>query len=317
MDLATADAVDPIEPWRARFSDATRELAAPVVVACSGGADSVALLALAADAALAPVAVHVDHGLRAGSDQDAARVRALAATLGARFRAVRVDVGLGSNLEARARDARYAALDAARVEVGADFVLVGHTADDQAETVLLNVLRGAASSGLAGMAARHGTVVRPLLDARRAELRALCATLGLAVFDDPMNDDRAFRRVAIRHDVLPYLSALAERDLVPVLARQAAILRSDSEFLDDLAARAWPGDDADGGGQGEARAASLAALPSPLARRALRQWLGAPPPSLAEVERVLAVARGDARATELSGGRAVRRSAGLLVLSVG
>jgi tRNA(Ile)-lysidine synthase len=110
--------------------------------------------------------------------------------------------------------------------------------------------------------------------------------------------------------VLPYLSALAERDLVPVLARQAAILRSDSEFLDDLAARAWPD-------QGEARATSLAALPSPLARRALRQWLGAPPPSLAEVERVLTVARGDARATELSGGRAVRRSAGLLVLSVG
>src|SRR4029077_8532404 len=120
--------------------------------------------------------------------------------------------------------------------------------------------------------------------------RALCAALGLAVFDDPMNDDRAFRRVAIRHDVLPYLSALAERDLVPVLARQAAILRSDSEFLDDLAARAWPGD----GAHGEARAASLAALPSPLARRALRQWLGAPPPSLAEIERVLAVANGDA-----------------------
>ena len=120
-------------------------------------------------------------------------------------------------------------------------VLVGHTADDQAETVLLNVLRGAASSGLAGMAARRGTVVRPLLDARRADTRALCAALGLPVFDDPMNDDRAFRRVAIRHDVLPYLSALAERDLVPVLARQAEILRSDSEFLDDLAARAWPG----------------------------------------------------------------------------
>jgi len=307
---ATATAVDPLEPWRARFADATRALAAPVVVGCSGGADSVALLALAVDAALAPVAVHVDHGLRPGSDADAEHVRGVATTLGATFRATRVGVEPGSNLEARARDARYAALDAARVDIGADVVLVAHTADDQAETVLLNVLRGAASSGLAGMAPRRGTVVRPLLDARRADTRALCAALGLPVFDDPMNEDRAFRRVAIRHDVLPYLSALAERDLVPVLARQAEILRSDSEFLDDLAGHAWPGD-------GEARAASLTALPVPLARRALRRWLGAPPPSMAEVERVLAVATGDARATELSGGRVVHRSAGLLVVSVG
>jgi tRNA(Ile)-lysidine synthase len=189
-------------------------------------------------------------------------------------------------------------------------VLVGHTADDQAETVLLNVLRGAAASGLAGMAPRHGALVRPLLELRRAETRALCDALGLAVIDDPMNDDRAFRRVAIRHDVLPYLSALAERDLVPVLARQAEILRSDTEYLDALAARAWPGDDGP-------RAASLTALPAPLARRALREWLGAPPPSMAEIERVLAVAAGDARATELAGARAVRRSAGVLVLTVG
>jgi tRNA(Ile)-lysidine synthase len=189
-------------------------------------------------------------------------------------------------------------------------VLVGHTADDQAETVLLNVLRGAAASGLAGMAARQGTIVRPLLDARRADTRVLCAAMGVSVFDDPMNDDRAFRRVAIRHDVLPQLSALAERDLVPVLARQADILRSDSEFLDDLAARAWPVDDVP-------RAAPLVALPAPLARRAVRRWLGAPPPSMAEVERVLAVASGRARATELAGGRRVRRSAGVLVLTVG
>jgi len=307
---ATAAAVDPLEPWRPRFVDATSGLAAPVAVACSGGADSVALLALAVDAGLAPVAVHVDHGVRDGSDRDAEHVRALASTLGAGFRAVKVEVAPGSNLEARARDARYAILDATRVEVGADVVLVGHTADDQAETVLLNVLRGAASAGLAGMAARHGTVVRPLLHARRSDTRSLCAALGLPVFDDPMNDDRAFRRVAIRHDVLPYLSALAERDLVPVLARQAEILRSDSEFLDDLAAHAWPGD-------GGSRAASLAALPLPLARRALRQWLGTPPPSMAEVDRVLAVARAEARATELAGGRAVHRSGGLLVLTVG
>jgi len=307
---ATADAVDPLDRWRAHFAAATSDLGAPVVVACSGGADSVALLALSVDAQLAPVAVHVDHGLRAGSEREADHVRALAAELGAGFRAARITVEPGPNLEARARVARYAALDVARGELGAEAVLVGHTADDQAETVLLNLLRGAAATGLSGMARRNGSSVRPVLGLRRADTRALCAALGLRVVDDPMNDDRAFRRVAIRHDVLPYLSALAERDLVPVLARQAEILRSDSEFLDELAARAWPGDD-------DPHAASLAALPAPLARRAVRQWLGAPPPSMAEVERVLAVATGAARATELAGGRVVRRSAGVLALHVG
>ena len=124
-----------------------------------------------------------------------------------------------------------------------------------------------------------------------------------------MNDDRAFRRVAIRHDVLPMLSALAQRDLVPVLARQADILRSESEYLDALAFHAWP--DAD-----PPSARALGELPLPLARRAVRQWVGAPPPSSVEVERVLAVAAGDARATELAGGRAVRRHAGRLFLDV-
>jgi tRNA(Ile)-lysidine synthase len=307
----TAAAVeDPLAPWRARFADAVRGLSPPVVVACSGGADSVALLVLAADAALAPVAVHVDHGLRDESAAEAVHVRAMAERVGAVFRAASVAVAPGANLEARARGARYDVLERARVDAGAEVVLVGHTADDQAETVLLNVLRGSAAAGLAGMARRHGTVVRPLLDFRRSETRALCDALSLDVVADPMNDDRGFRRVAIRHDVLPHLSLLAERDLVPVLARQADILRSDSEFLDELARAAWPGPDGP-------RAASLTALPAPLARRAVRQWLGAPPPSMAEVERVLAVASGDARAAELAGGRAVRRSAGLLSLTVG
>jgi tRNA(Ile)-lysidine synthase len=147
-----------------------------------------------------------------------------------------------------------------------------------------------------------------LLGYRREETRALCASLGLPVLADPMNDDRAFRRVAIRHDVLPMLSVLAERDLVPVLARQADILRSESEYLDALAAREWP--DAD-----PPSARALCEIPTPLGRRAVRQWLGSPPPSSAEVERVLAVAAGEARATELAGGRAVRRSGGRLMLS--
>jgi tRNA(Ile)-lysidine synthase len=184
-------------------------------------------------------------------------------------------------------------------------VLVAHTTDDQAETVLLNVLRGAASTGLAGMRAQRGHLIRPLLGFRRAETAALCAAMDLPVLRDPMNDDETFRRVAVRRRVLPVLEGVAGRDLVPVLARQAELLREESNYLDELAGAAWPHHD-------DASARSLAALPPVLARRAVRLWLGSPPPSQADVTRVLAVATGDHRSTQLSGGRTVRRVAGRL-----
>ncbi len=170
---------------------------------------------------------------------------------------------------------------------------------------MLNLLRGSAASGLGGMAPRRDTFVRPLLGLRRADTHAICAALGIDALRDPMNDDRAFRRVAIRHDVLPLLSTVAARDLVPVLARQSDVFREEAQFLDDLAVAAWPGPSG-------ARAADLSALSPVLARRAVRRWLGAPPPSHAEVARVLDVARGGSRATELAGGRVVHRSGGLL-----
>ncbi len=281
---------------------------APVVAGCSGGPDSLALLALAASAGLEPIAVHVDHGSRPGSEEEAAAVAAQAERLGVGFRAEHVDEAFGPNYEARARAARYAALERARIALDATAVLVGHTADDQAETVLLNVLRGSASAGLGAMAVRRGHIVRPMLKLRRFEIEAICAQLGIEPVRDPSNDDVAMRRNWIRHEVLPLLSDGAGRDLVPVLARQAAILRDESEYLDTLAAAAWPA-------AGARLARPLAAMPPVLARRAVRLWLGPPPPSLDEVERVLAVARSEVRATEVAGGRRVWRSAGRLHVS--
>ena len=225
-----------------------------MVVACSGGADSLALLAFAVDGGLGPIAVHVDHGIRSGSADEAEFVAACAASLGATFHSERVVVTPGPNLEARARTARYDALDRARQSTGATAVLVGHTADDQAETVLLNLLRGSASGGLGAMAPRRGDVVRPLLALRRADTLAVCAALGFEPLADPMNDDLAHQRVWIRREVLPLLAAGAGRDLVPVLARQAEILRSESEELDRQARAAWPDGDA-------SSARALAALP--------------------------------------------------------
>jgi len=300
-----------VSPWRDRLRH-LEGVDAPVVVACSGGPDSLALLALAVAANLEPIAVHVDHGLRAGSDRDAAVVASVAARLGARFHAERVTVEPGPNLEARARDARYEALERARARVGATAVLVGHTADDQAETVLLNLLRGGALAGLGGMPPRRGYLVRPLLGLRRTDTVELCARLALEPIDDPMNADPAFRRVWLRREVIPALERGAGRDLVPVLARQADVLRAESDFLDELARAAWPPPpDAD---DGSAPAAPLAAMPPVLARRAVRCWLGPPPPSFDEVERVLTVARGEARATEIAGGRRVGRSAGRIAV---
>jgi tRNA(Ile)-lysidine synthase len=281
------------------------DVTAPVVVGCSGGADSLALLALAVDAGLEPIAVHVDHGLRSDSAGEAEVVAAASTRLGAAFDARRVTVAAGPNLEARAREARYEALETARVEHGATAVLVAHTADDQAETVLLNLLRGSGSAGLAGMPARRGHVVRPLLGARRADVRAECEGRGLVPSEDPSNDDLSFRRNWIRHEVLPMLERGSGRDLTPLLTRQADVLRSECDFLDALARAAWPG-------EAGARGRDLAALPDPLARRAVRCWLGPPPPALDEVDAVLAVARGERRAVDLAGGRRVQRSAGML-----
>jgi tRNA(Ile)-lysidine synthase len=280
----------------------------PVVVACSGGPDSLTLLAVAVSRGLDPIAVHVDHGLRAGSAAEAGHVAAAARTLGAQWDGCQVTVDAGSNLEARARTARYDALLAAADAHGAHDVLVGHTADDQAETVLLALLRGSGSAGLAGMSVRRGRIVRPLLAVRRADTEACCRALGLVPVRDPMNNDMSFRRAWLRHEVLPLLSEGAGHDLVPVLTRQASLLRDESEYLDGLARSAWPPDPS------RPDAAALSRLPLPLARRAVRCWLGPPPPSSDEVERVLAVARGEARATELAGGRVVRRERGHLAV---
>lgn len=276
---------------------------ARVVVGCSGGADSLALLALACATGLDAVAVYVDHGLRDAGVHEAAIVAGAAEAYGAAARVERVTVAAGGNLEARARDERYAALERARADVDAVATLVGHTADDQAETVLLNLLRGSGLAGLAGAASRHGTVRRPLLALRRSETREICARLRLAPVNDPMNDELRFRRVWLRREVIPRLEKGASRDLVEVLARQADVLRDDDDLLDELAAATDPTD-----------ARALVELSRPLARRVVRRWLGAPPASLATVDAVLDVARGNRRAVELPARGRVERSSGRLQL---
>lgn len=267
-----------------------------MTAAVSGGADSTALLVLAVAAGLDVTAVHVDHRLRSGSAAEADVVADLAARVGARFAARSAPVSPGPNLEARARAARWAVLPPG--------AMTGHTADDQAETMLLNLVRGAGLDGLAGMRAGSS---KPLLGLRRTETRGLCTAMSITPLDDPGNADRRFRRNRVRHEVVPLLDRVAERDVPAVMARSAALLADDATLLDALATSIDPCD-----GRG------LAAAPAPLARRAVRRWLaddGARhPPDGATVERVLEVARGRWRATQVGGGRRVVRTAGRLRL---
>ena len=277
---------------RCTFPPAT----APLDCAVSGGADSLALLVLATAAGCQVTAHHVDHGLRPGSAAEAGVVAGAAGRFGARFVAHRADVGAGPNLEARARSARRGVLPPGAA--------TGHTADDQAETIVLNLLRGAGLDGLAGM--RPGAT-KPILALRRSETREVCAQLGLAPVEDPTNADPVHRRNRVRHELLPLLAEIAGRDPVPVLVRQAGLLRQEAELLDELAAAVDPAD-----------SRAVTGLPVALARRAVRRLLaGEHPPDGAAVERVLAVARLEASACEVGGGRTVRRTAGRLRVEPG
>ncbi len=243
----------------------------PMLVACSGGPDSLALAAAAAVVGARTGhgvrAAVVDHGLQAGSADVAARVVAVLAGLGLDAVALRVEVdSAGVGVEAAAREARYARL-AAEAAPG-EVVLLGHTLDDQAETVLLGLARGSGTRSLAGMPARRDVLVRPLLGVRAATTRAACAELGLDTWTDPHNSEPRFARSRVRHSVLPLLEAELGPGVALALARSAELARADADLLDDLATAELA---AHGGG--ELDCDWLAGLPPALRTRVLRDWL--------------------------------------------
>src|SRR5262245_35859009 len=246
-----------------------------VLVACSGGADSLALAAAVAHeapkAGLAAGGVTVDHQLQPGSAGQAARAAGAMAAMGldpVRTETVTAD-GPGGP-EAAARAARYAALGGAADQLGAVAVLLGHTLDDQAETVLLGLARGSGARSLAGMAPRSGRYLRPLLGIRRSQTAAACAAEGLQPWQDPHNCDPAFTRVRVRQ-LMPALEEALGPGVAESLARTAALLRADAEVLDAAAAA----EAASLGGTEAALAtgwlaADLAARPAALRLRLLR-----------------------------------------------
>jgi tRNA(Ile)-lysidine synthase len=270
----------------------------PLNLAVSGGPDSLAMLVLACLLGRDVTAWHVDHGLRPGSDSEVALVAEVAAKYGARFESLKVYVEPGPNLEARAREARYRVLPAD--------VATAHTADDQAETILINLMRGAGLDGLAGMrlGPRH-----PLLRLRRSETEEVCRLVGLVPFRDPTNSDPRFWRNRVRSELLPLMAEISSRDPVTLICRTAELLAAEAAFLDLEASKLDPTD-----------AKAVAQAPIALARRALRRWIqgnGQHPPAWRDVGKALLVATGKRRGAQLAGGAFVKRSRGRLVLVEG
>lgn len=228
-----------------------------VGVGLSGGADSLALCAAMIAEGHDVIALCVDHGLQDGSREQAERAARQAESLGARARVLEVQVPeeAGNSLEAAARQARYQAMSAGG---GPLEIAVAHTADDQAETLLLGALRGRVA-GMPERAVVEGArVVRPFLQVRRADTEGACAELGLEVWQDPQNADTDFRRVALRRGIIPELSRVIGGDAVPALAQAAMDTARDEEYLATAAT---------------ADCAELAALPEPRRRRAIAAWL--------------------------------------------
>ncbi|WP_067469159.1 tRNA lysidine(34) synthetase TilS [Nocardia amamiensis] len=255
-----------VREWLSRFGPGENQEQA-VAVALSGGADSLALTAAAVVETNAVDALVVDHRLQPGSGAVAAEAAAQALALGCRSaRVLAVEVGTEGGMEAAARRARYAALDAARNGLP---VLLGHTLDDQAETVLLGLARGSGGRSIQGMAACAEPWGRPLLDVRRETTRQLCADLGVTPHDDPHNAAPEFTRVRLRTEVLPLLEQILGGGVAPALARTAEQLREDGAVLDALAAELLHT-----ASDGQALVIeTLATAPAALRKRAIRAWL--------------------------------------------
>ena len=286
-----------------------------LVVALSGGADSAALAYLLTTLGRGFRAVHVNHDLPDSPRLEVA-ARAVAEDVGADLEVLEIRIPSGPSIEGQARNARYDAL--LGVLAPGEVLLTSHTLDDQAETVLMNLLRGSGATGLAGIRPRSSSLCRPMLGVTRSHTRELATLASLPYFDDPSNLDLGFRRNAIRLEVIPHLAARFNPKLVEALARSAALIGADDAFLrgeaavvpvmEDRSSLALP-------------LGSLFAVPRPLADRVLRGCLARIRPphggTTAELDEIWAVASRERKSAALTGGVEVAHEGPLLLFDAG
>ena len=308
----TAGVADPLEQ-RVREHCRRHDLlpaGEPVLALVSGGADSTCLAGMLDAVHDGPLVVLTfDHGLRPEAPAEAAAAAGRARARGHRARIEALGLAPGAGLQARARDARLAVARRVAAEEGCAAIATGHTASDQAETVLFRMARGSGRTGALGMAPRNGDLVRPLLSVTRSETAAWCAERGLAVVDDPSNRDPAYARTRVRDALVPALAAVhpgAERHV----AGLADALRDEDEVLERVVGEAWERCARSGGLSVEALCRESPVMRRLLVRRLLvRAGLPGDAVARASVERALDAARRGARADLPGGGVAVERRA--------
>ena len=293
-----------------------------VLVAVSGGADSSALaaglLAEAKEKALRPIAVIIDHALQPNSADVAMNTKAELAKAGyTNVEIKRIKVEVTDGMEASARRARYAALNEIAESTSAVAIFLGHTKDDQAETVLLGLARGSGTRSLSGMAERNDKYRRPLLSIMRSQTEAACKEVGIKYWNDPHNQSMEYARVRVREKVLPLMEAEIGPGIADALTRSAKILRDDADALDQ-----WAEEVLDEIDPIEMDIETLASLPRAIRSRVIRKAIylaGAPSGSLSAehlepVEALVTAWKGQG-AVSLPGGVTVARISGRLSLS--
>ena len=299
-----------------------------VLVGLSGGSDSVALTRLLLDLAehgefTVAGAAHLNHHLRASAERDASFCRHFAQRIGLPIVVEAVDVRAHAqahalSIEDAARRLRYAFLERVAADIGADRIAVGHTQDDQAETFLLKLMRGAGLTGLAGIYPRRGAVIRPLLDVTDADLQAYLASQGEQWVEDETNDDLDNPRNRVRHVILPELDRTAGGSTRPAIARAAGLIREDGQWLDELSEERFHTLAVHGEGCLELEVRGLAELPPPVLRRVLLQAMrasaGTREVGLEHVEAVAALLGGAHGGVDVPGSRVELRGGKLVLL---
>ena len=292
-----------------------------VLIAVSGGADSLALAyALSLEAPKLAIQLHavtIDHQLQATSSVQATKVVQQMKSLGIETTIEKVTVNMINGLEASARKARYSAFDEVGDRVNAIAIFLGHTRDDQAETVLLGLARGSGTRSLSGMAPHQGRYIRPLLSITRAQTENLCSEVGLTIWNDPHNVDPQFARVRVRTQAIPTLEKTIGPGIAEALARSAELLRHDADALDE-----WANQEVMHQDLADLECEHLANLPRAIRSRVIRAAIyaaGAPAGSVSadhvSVVEALIMAWSGQGAAHLPGGVKVERFSGRLSLS--